>query len=169
MTKLSIALIILFALSPVCLAESSPTDDFLDNLSKTWDSFLVMTEDAGKGISAWAQDSGLNDLANQTIGDITEWAKDSGLMDWAEEKTKEITAAIDEIGISEWIRENSEAIQSYADEYRPVVEAWLSVAGEEVANAWNTLMNACQHSDAEIEQAYDVVADSLESYGLDVR
>lgn len=169
MKRLSIALVILFVLSPICLAENSPADDFLENLSKTWDSFLVMTEDAGKGISEWAQDSGLNDFANETIGGITEWAKESGLMDWAEEKSKEITAAMDEMGVSEWIRENSGTIRAYADEYSAVIEAWLGVAGEEVANAWNTLVNANQHSDAEVEQAYDVVADSLESYGLDVR
>ena len=125
MKKLIFILILCIALSPACLGEEEPkssADEFLDNLSKTWDSFVNMANDAGQGVSDWA----------------------------------------DKNGVTEWTSEASKNIQTFVEENKPAIEAWLNAAGEEVAHAWDTLVNADQHTQQEVKEAYQVVTESLE-------
>ena len=89
-------------------------------------------EDAGKSISAWA---------DTALSDMQSWAKDSGLTEWAENVSAET--------------------QKLIEKNRPAVEAWLNQASEDVKNAWNTLINAEEHTREEIEAALETVNDAL--------
>ena len=165
MRQIALVLLFCFVLTPVCFARSSSSDRFLNNLTQTWDSFLEMTEDAGKAVSEWADESGVTEWAENTASDISAWAKENGLTDWAESTVKEFRTWFDESGISEWTAEASQNIRDFAEENRPAVEAWLREAGEEVRSAWNTLMDADHHTGEELQHAYESVMESLEAAG----
>lgn len=165
MKKLIFILILCIALSPACLGEEEPkssADEFLDNLSKTWDSFVNMANDAGQSVSDWADKNGVTEWAQGAVDDLTAWAQESGLTDWADATLKDITAWFDESGVAEWTAETSKNVQTFVEENKPAIEAWLNAAGEEVAHAWDTLVNADQHTRQEVEEAYQVVTESLE-------
>lgn len=147
-------------LLPVCRAESS-TDRFLSSFSDTWDSFLDMAEDAGKGAAMWAEESGVTEWVEGKARDIAAWAQENGLTDWAKETLSELTTWFDETGIAEWTSATSREIQSFVEENRPAIEAWLTEAGQEVRKAWDTLVNADQHTEQEVKSAYEAVTDSL--------
>ena len=142
-------LILCVMLVPICKAESS-TERFLSNLSDTWDSFLDMAEDAGKDATKWAEGSGVTEWAKGKANDIAVWAKENGLTDWAQETLSDLTAWFDETEITGW-----------ASNTRPAIEACLTEAGQEVREAWDTLVNADQHTEQEMEAAYETVMESL--------
>ena len=162
MRRTAFMLILCLVLSPACLAEASSAERFLSNLSETWDSFLDMAEDAGKGAAEWAEASGVAEWAEGAANGIAAWAKESGLTDWAEGALNEVTGWVQSSGIAEWATETSEDVRAFFEENRPAVEAWLAAAGEEVRHAWNTLMNADQHTSEEVCSAYETVVGSLE-------
>ena len=160
--KRTIAIFILcLILVPVCNAESS-TDRFLSNLSDTWDSFLNMAEDAGKGVAQWVKDTGVTEWVEGKANDIAAWAKENGLTDWAQETLSNLTTWFDETGITEWATSTTQEFQTFIEENGPAIEAWLTEAGQEVRGAWDTLVNAGQHTEQELEAAYETVTESLE-------
>ena len=161
MKRIVLAFVLCLLLSSVCLAESS-TDRFLSNLSDTWNSFLDMAGDVGKQAEEWANESGVTQWVGDRANDVAAWAKESGLTDWANDTLGQLSAWYEGSGIAEWAEGTSREIQTYIQENRPAVEAWLSEAGQEVQRAWDTLVNADQHTQEEIAEAYDIVAESLE-------
>ncbi len=166
MKKLSLLLALCLTLSPACLAEASPAETFLNDLSKTWDSFLVMAEDAGEEVFEWVEDAGVADWARDTAGDIAAWAEDSGLIDWARGTLDDFSAWLDETDIPGRAAEASRELQAFIEKNRPAIEAWLADAGEEVARAWDTLVNAGEHTEAELKEALETVTESLEAAGM---
>jgi hypothetical protein len=153
-------LILCVMLVPICKAESS-TERFLSNLSDTWDSFLDMAEDAGKDATKWAEGSGVTEWAKGKANDIAVWAKENGLTDWAQETLSDLTAWFDETEITGWASNTSQEFQVFIEENRPAIEACLTEAGQEVREAWDTLVNADQHTEQEMEAAYETVMESL--------
>lgn len=147
-------------LAPACIAESS-ADRFLSSLSDTWDSFLDMAGDAGKGALKWAEEKGVTAWVEEAAGDISAWARENGLTDWATDALGRLSDWFDESGIAEWATDTSREIQAYIEENRPAIEAWLAEAGQEVRDAWDTLVHADRHTEEEVEEARDTVADSL--------
>lgn len=164
MKRIALILALCLSLSPVCIAESS-TDRFLSDLSDTWGSFLDMVGDAGKGISEWAEESGVTEWVEGKVDDLAAWAKENGLADWANDTLGQLTTWFDETGISEWATDTSRKMQAFVEENRPAIESWLAEAGQEVREAWDTLVNADQHTGQELEEAYETVAKSLEEAG----
>ena len=156
---------LLLALSTAALAEASAADDFFTNLSKTWDSFLLMTEEAGQSVSNWAEESGLRVWTEDAISDVSAWLEGSGLTEWAGHALSEINGWIEESGIRDWTDQTAEALKTFIDENRPAVEAWLQQVGQEVEDAWNTLAYPDGHTSAEIEQALQTVTDALGEAG----
>ena len=162
MKRIVSIIMICLILSPACFAETSSTDRFLSNLSETWDSFLDMASDFGKGVSSWAEESGVNEWLGNTASDVSAWTKEVGLTDWADSTLKELNTWFEESGISEWAAGTSQEIQTFIEQNRPAVEAWLAEAGQEVRKAWDTLVNADAHTEEELEAAYETVVKSLE-------
>ena len=151
--KKILILSIILSLSLAAAAESTPAEDFLENLGKTWDSFTVMVEDAAESAKQWAEESEVKswfegagktftDWADTTLTDLQSWADDSGFRAWTEEVTRQAQQLLEENG--------------------PAVEAWLKKAGEEVTEAWNTLLDAAEHDKAQVEEALKTVTESLE-------
>ena len=120
MKRTALILILCLILSPAALAEASHADDFIDGLTHAWNGLVGMTQDAADGISAWADDSGFN----------------------------------------EWAQNVSQQVQAIIDENGPAVEAWLKSAGEEVRRAWDTLTHAEQHTEEEVKDALETVAEA---------
>ena len=81
---------------------------------------------------------------------------------WAENATKELNTLFEESGIAAWTEETRKAMDAYIQENGPAIEAWLQTAGDEVARAWDTLVNADKHTEKEVEAAYETVTESLE-------
>lgn len=162
MKRIALALAFCLLLSSAGLAESS-TDRFLSNLSDTWNSFVDMVGDAGKQAEEWANETGVTQWVGDRANDVATWAKDSGLTDWANDALGQMSAWYEGSGIAEWAEGTSREIQAYIEENRPAVEAWLTEAGQEVQRAWDTLVNADQHTQKEIAEAYNIVAESMES------
>ncbi|MDO4866959.1 MAG: hypothetical protein Q4C10_10440 [Clostridia bacterium] len=160
MKKMALILIFCLVLSPVCLAEVSSAQRFLSNLSSTWDSFLDMAEDAGESVSQWADESGVTGWVEGAVNDVTAWADGSGLTSWAQGALNDISAWAGDIGFTEWAQRVSAEAQALIEENRPAVEAWLAQAGEDVQQAWNTLVNAEDHSEEEVQQALETVMES---------
>lgn len=152
MKRILSILILFITVLPVCKAESS-TDRFLSSLSDTWNAFLDMAEDAGKGAAKWGEEK---------VSDIAAWARENGLTDWAQQTLNDLTAWFDEAGISDWASDTSREVQSFIEDNRPAIEAWLTEAGQSVREAWDTLVNPDQHTAQELEAAYDIVVSSLE-------
>ena len=170
MKRIALILALILALPVAGLAEAAPAetssaDEFLNNLSKTWDSFVHMAEDAGQSVSDWAAESGLTEWAEGAANDIAAWANESGLTEWAQSTLSEITGLIDKSGISEWAQENAEKLQAFIDENSPAIEAWLKQADQEVSDALNMLINPEGHTQTEIRQAFETVTDSLSEAG----
>lgn len=157
-------IIICLVLSSVCLAEASHTDDFLSGLSQAWDGFLGMASDAGQAVSDWANESGVTEWMEGASRDISAWADDSGLTEWANTASKDISDWFQSTGITEWAEGAPADLKAFIEENGPEVEAWLNRAGEDVRNAWETLMNAEKHTDAEVADAYETVVDALDGF-----
>ena len=122
-------------------AETSHADEFLSGLSQAWDGLRGMADDAGQSISAWADESGFAAWADTALADMQSWAEDSGLTEWAQNVSAET--------------------QKLIEKNRPAVEAWLNQAGEDVKDAWDTLINAGAHTREEVEAALETVNESL--------
>lgn len=165
MKRIVLILALLLALSTAALAENSPADDFFTNLSRTWDSFLLMTEEAGQSVSDWAEESGLRAWTEDAISEVGAWLEGTGLSEWAGNALSEINGWIEESGIKDWTGQAADEFKAFIDENRPAVEAWLEQVGQEVEEAWNTLAYPDGHTSAEIEQALQTVTDALEAAG----
>lgn len=161
MKKTALILAIILALPAAALAESSAADEFLGNLSNTWDSFVRMAEDAGQGVSDWAAENGVSEWAEGTLNDISAWAEGVGLTQWAQDALAEINGWVEESGFGAWTQETAAELQAFIEENRPAIEAWLQQASNEVALAWDTLVNPEGHTRAEVEQAYQTVSYAL--------
>ena len=160
MKKIALILALCVALSPACLAEDA-ADRFVAGLSQAWDAFLDMAEEAGSDVSQWAQEPGVTEWVEGKAGDIAAWAQENGLTDWAQDTLSGLSEWFDASGIAEWATGTSQEIQAFIEENRPAIEAWLAEAGQEVRSAWDTLVNADQHTEQEIEAAYETVTESL--------
>ncbi len=156
MKRFALVLALCFALFPVCRAEASSTDRFLSSLSETWDSFLGMAEDAGKGVSRWAEGA---------LEDLSDWYGESGVAEWAQGALADLNSWYELSVVGQWTRDAAEDIRSFVEENRPAVEAWLEGAGEEVRRAWDTLTHPQARTREEVDQAYETVVKSLESAG----
>ena len=170
MKRIALILALILALPAVGLAETSPAkttpaDDFLNNLSKTWNSFVRMAEDAGQSVSDWAAESGVTEWAEGAANDFTAWARESGLTEWAQSTLSEITDLIEKSGISEWAQENANKLQAFIEENRPAIDTWLKQADEEVSDALDMLIHPEGHTQSEIRQAFETVTDSLAEAG----
>ena len=162
MKRIALILALCLALTPACLAEQSAGEEFLENLSKTWGSFLKMGEEASQNVSKWADENGVTAWAEGIGKDIAAWADENGITAWAENATKELNTLFEESGIAAWTEETRKAMDAYIQENGPAIEAWLQTAGDEVASAWDTLVNADKHTEKEVEAAYETVTESLE-------
>lgn len=165
MKRIALILVIALALPAAALAESSAAGEFLDNLSKTWDSFLHMAEDAGQSVSDWAAESGVTEWAEGAVNDISAWAEGVGLTQWAQDALTEINGWVEESGLGAWTQETAAELQAFIEENRPAIEAWLRQTSQEVARAWDTLVNPEGHTKAEVEQAYQTVTYALAEAG----
>lgn len=155
-------IIICLALSSVCLAETSHADDFLSGISQAWDGLLGMASDAGQAVSDWANESGVTEWMEGASRDISAWADDSGLTEWANAAAQEVSDWFRSSGITEWAEGASADLRAFIEENGPAVEAWLDQAGDDVKSAWDTLVNAEQHTEAEVRDAYETVVDALD-------
>ena len=170
MKRIALILALVLALSTAAFAESAPaptssTDEFLSNLSKTWDSFLKMTNEAGENLSKWADESGVSAWAQGAIDDVSAWLEGSGLTQWAQYTLAEFNGWMEESGITAWSEELSAQLQTYIEQNGPAIEAWLQQAGKDISDAWNTLANPKGHTDEELQQAYQTVTDALTEAG----
>ena len=165
MKQIALILILCVFLSPACLAETSHAEDFMTNLSRTWDSFLGMASDAGEVVTDWANDSGIADWASGALQDISDWAEGSGLTEWANGALRDISDWVDDAGIVDWAREAAAQLKAFAEENGPAVEAWLARAGEDVRSAWDTLVDPDGHTAQEIREAFEAVVESLKDAG----
>lgn len=161
MKRIILILILSLSLSTTVLAESSSTDELLENLSKTWNSLVKVAEENSKNISDWAEKSGVKEWAEGAIDDVNAWIAGSGLSQWAEGALSELSAWADAYGFSEWAEQAGSSLQAFIDENGPAIEAWLQQASQEVTDAWNTLVNSSAYSDAEVRQAYQTVTEAL--------
>ncbi len=163
MKRIALILILTLTLSlfTTALAETSSTDELLENLSKTWNSLVKVAEEKSKDISEWAEKSGVKEWAEGAISDVNAWLEGSGLSDWAEYTLSELTAWADAYGLNEWAEQAGDSLQAFIEANGPAIEAWLQQASQEVTDAWNTLVNSSAYSDAEVEKAYQTVTDAL--------
>ena len=137
----------------VCDAETSHTGDFLAGLSQAWDGLLGMASDAGQAVSDWADKSGVTEWMEGASRDISAWANTA---------SKDISDWFQSSGITEWAEGASADLNAFIEENGPEVEAWLNQAGDDIRSAWDTLVNADQHTDAEVQNAYETVVEALE-------
>lgn len=166
MKRIACILILCIALSSAGMAETTSSGDRLvSGLSQAWDALLEMAGDAGKSVSEWAESSGVAKWAEGAAKDISAWAEENGLTAWAQDTLDTIVSWYEGSGIGEWASGAAQDIQSFLDENGPTIDAWLDAAGEEVRHAWDTLMNADQHTQQEVEEAYQTVTGSLEQAG----
>ena len=170
MKRIALILALLLALSTAAMAEPAPAPtpaaaEFLSNLSKTWDSFLKMSNEAGQNLSKWADESGVSAWAQGAIDDVTAWLEGSGLTEWAQYTLAEFNGWMEESGITAWSEELSAQLQAYIEQNGPAIEAWLQQAGKDISDAWNTLANPKGHTDEELQQAYQTVTDALTEAG----
>ena len=161
MKRIVLILMLALSLSTAALAETSSTDDFLESLSKTWNSFVKVAEEKGRDISQWVEKSGVKEWVEGAIENVNAWVEGSGLADWAQNTLSELTAWADAYGISEWAEQTRDSLQAFIDENGPAIEAWLQQASQEVTQAWNTLVNSSAYSDAEVKEAYQIVTEAL--------
>ena len=83
MKRIVLILILTLSLATTALAETSSTDELLENLSKTWNSLVKVAEESGKSISEWTEKSGVKEWAEGAISDVNAWIVGSGLAEWA--------------------------------------------------------------------------------------
>lgn len=158
MKRILIALLLSIVIVTPCLAEapsstaapSSAADEFLTNLSATWNSLVKLGEETANNVVNWVN----NDLDN--------WLKND-LPAWADNAAKSIQSWIGEA--DKWTQDAAAKLQAFVEQNGPAVEAWLNQAGEDVQKAWETLNNPNAHTQEEVEQAYDAVMNTLQEVG----
>jgi len=160
MKRIAVILAFILAFSPVCLAETSHTDDFLSGLSQAWDGLRGMASDAGQAASEWANDSGVTEWVEGAASDVSAWFQDFDLSAWIGDAGKSISTWFNDAGA--WTEEAAAKLQAFVEENEPAVEAWLNQAGEDVRNAWETLTNPDAHTKEEVQEAYETVSDTLQ-------
>ena len=165
MKRFTLFLALCLLLSPACVAETSHAEEFVNNLSATWDSFLGMASDAEQAVTDWADESGVTEWAQGAAEDITAWVNESGLSDWAQSAMDELSSWADDSGLKEWAEQTAADLRAFVDENGPAVEAWLTQAGEDVQNAWNTLVDPDGHTAEEIRKACEIVLEALKEAG----
>ena len=161
MKRIILVLALFVFLASSSLAESA-SDDFFNNLSKTWGSFLNLVEETGENVSEWADQSGLTQQAESIFNDITLWAKEAGISDFAEMAEQKLDLIFEESGIKAFTAEASKELQAFMDENGPLVNQWLAEAGDEISKSWDMLIHPEGHSEKELEKAYESVKDSLD-------
>lgn len=145
------------------LAEASSADDFFANLGKTWDSFVAMTDEAANSVSAWADESGVTAWFDEAGRNLSDWFGGSGLGEWAGQALGGLQTWANDTGLAQWAENVAAETEKLVEQNRPAVESWLNQAGEDVKRAWDTLVNAGQHSQAEVEAALETVTEALET------
>ena len=75
MKRIVLILILTLTLSTVARAETSSTDELLENLSKTWNSLVKVAEESSKNISEWAEKSGVKEWVEGAIDDVNAQTK----------------------------------------------------------------------------------------------
>ena len=170
MKRVALIIALVLALSTAAMAEATPaptssTDEFLSNLSKTWDSILKMTNEAGQNISDWADKSGVSAWAQGAINDVTAWLNGSGLVEWSQYTLTQLNTWMEQSGINAWTEELASQFQTFIDQNGPAIEAWLQQAGKDISDAWNMLANPEGHTAEELQQAYQTVTDALTEAG----
>lgn len=160
--KKMIALVCALLCLSGCLAESSNADDFLENLSNTWNSFLGMTQDAANSVSEWADNNGVTQWFNDTGDSIANWANENGVTQWLEETRDNAVNWYNQSGIPEWAEEAARDVTAFIDENRPAAERMLQQAGEVIARAWNTVAHPESYTTEEVARAYKALSDSIE-------
>lgn len=163
MKRIACILILCLLLSPACLAEQSPADEFFGGLAQAWDGLRGMAAEAGEAVSDWANETGVADWAEGAAEDVSAWLNDTGITGWAEGAARDIADWFEQSGITEWTESAAQDIQAFIDENGPAVEAWLAQAGEDVQAAWNTLVHPDEHTEEEVKEAYETVVESLET------
>lgn len=159
MKRILIALLLCVAIATPCLAEapsptevpSSAADEFLTNLTATWNSLVKLGEETVDNVANWVN----NDLAN--------WVKND-LPAWADNAAKSIQSWIGDA--DKWTQEAAAKLQTFVEQNGPAVEAWLNQASADVQKAWETLNNPNAHTGEEVQQAYDTVMDTLQEVGM---
>lgn len=147
MKRILMLILLCMAVAAGALAEEpSAADEFLANLSATWDSLVQMGGEAVDSASQWVSE------------DLPGWVNDD-LPAWIDGAAQSIEGWLD--GAGQWTQEAADNITAFIQENGPAVEAWLNQAGEDVRKAWDTLVNPGDHTGAEVEAAYDTVADAL--------
>ena len=145
--------LVMLCLLLVNTAFASAKDEFLGNLSKTWDSFLGMVDEAGSeasnAISGWL--NGAGDSFDLWVDDMSEKA-------------------------AEWLRAHdiaedvsAESIRSFIAENRDRLIAWYTSASGEVRQAIQMLLDPEGAPQQEIRQALKTITDSLQEAGIDVK
>ncbi len=159
MKRILIALLLSIVVAMPCLAEepsptaepSSTADEFLANLTATWNSLVKLGEETANNVTNWLN----NDLAD--------WVKND-LPDWADNAAKSIQSWIGDA--DKWTQEAAARLQAFVEQNGPAVEAWLNQAGTDIQKAWETLNNPSAYTKDEVEQAYDTVMDNLQEVGV---
>lgn len=147
MKRILMLILLCMAIAAGALAEEpSAADEFLANLSATWDSLVQMGGEAVDSAAQWVSE------------DLPGWVNDD-LPAWIDGAAQSIEGWLD--GAGQWTQEAADNITAFIQENGPAVEAWLNQAGEDVRKAWDTLVNPGDHTGAEVEAAYDTVADAL--------
>lgn len=147
MKRILMLILLCMAVAAGALAEEpSAADEFLANLSATWDSLVQMGGEAVDSAAQWVSE------------DLPGWVNDD-LPAWIDGAAQSIEGWLD--GAGQWTQEAADNITAFIQENGPAVEAWLNQAGEDVRKAWDTLVNPGDHTGAEVEAAYDTVADAL--------
>lgn len=161
MKRILICMLLAAIIAMPCLAEEngSAADDFLKNLSATWDSLVRLGEETANNVGSWLENDLprwiSNDLPNWLENDLPNWSKSAAeaIRNWAKDADK-------------WSQEAAANLQAFVDRNGPAVETWLNQAGEDVQKAWETLTNPQSHTEAEVAQAYDTVMDTLQEAQL---
>jgi len=155
MKRISIILILCLVLSSTALAEEAPATDFFSGL---WNGLVGAVEGAAKDVTNWVNGSGASEWVEQAGKDITNWVDQAG---------RDVTAWVDQADkdIANWVGQAEKDVNSWVAQNGPAVEAWFNNAGDEVARAWNTIVNPGGYTQQELGQAYRTVAQSMEEAG----
>ena len=148
MKRILISLLLCSLIATPGLAEStsSAADDFLANLSATWDSLVQLGGEAVDSASNWINN------------DLPYWINND-LPIWADSASQSIQAWLDDAG--KWTQDAAANLRTFVDENRPAVEAWLSQAGDRFQRAWEVLTSPEGYSSTEVQDAYTTVMDAL--------
>ena len=155
--KRILAAALMLALMPAGMAEKSSVDDLLENFGKTLDSAVEVAKEAADSVGKWANESGVTAWFEEAGKSIAEWSKDSGLNALIDD----VQAWVEDNDVTQWSKDMGDKLSKFVEENRPAVEAWLQQAGDEVKAAWDTLINAREHTKEEVKKAAEQIERSL--------